>query len=70
MLEDLAAGIVNTPTDASADGVAAFIKSRQPDYFSFADWEALDAQEIAKGEAQGRPRVKFTDIPAMVQAVK
>ena len=34
----------------------------QPDYFSYADWERIDALETARGQEQGRPRV--SSIPA------
>jgi ferredoxin/flavodoxin---NADP+ reductase len=33
---------------------------------SYADWLKIDAAEILKGEAQQRPRVKFTRIKDML----
>ncbi|MCA9569961.1 MAG: FAD-dependent oxidoreductase [Myxococcales bacterium] len=33
---------------------------------TWADWERLDAHEVAAGEARGRPRVKLTDVDAML----
>ena len=29
-------------------------------------WRILDEMEIAKGQEQGRPRVKFTDLDEMI----
>lgn len=42
------------------------IRSRQPDVVDAAGWRAIDVAETARGEAQGRPRVKFTDVADMV----
>jgi len=69
MLDDLAAGNILDPVEPSADAAAQMVALAQPDYFTFADWENLDTQEVAKGETQGRPRVKFTSLEEMLQAV-
>ena len=45
------------------------VRDRQPDYFTFADWEKLDEIELAKGEALGRPRLKFTSVEEMLAAI-
>ena len=39
-------------------------------YFSFADWKALDALEVARGKAEGRPRVKFVSVEEMQAAIR
>ena len=70
MLEDLNIGSTNTPTHVGKEQVEAFVKERQPDYFSYDDWLRLNELEIANGESLGRPRLKFTDIAEMVKAVK
>ncbi len=70
MLEDFEAGNTLQPAHTSPDAIEKFLKERQPDYFSYAEWQKLDALETSKGEALGRPRLKFTDIPSMVAAVK
>ncbi len=44
------------------------IQARQPDIVDGSGWRAIDAAEIARGEAQGRPRVKFTAVPDMLAA--
>jgi ferredoxin--NADP+ reductase len=45
------------------------VHNRQPDYFTFADWEKLDEIEVAKGYALGRPRLKFTSVEEMLAAI-
>ncbi len=67
MSEDLAAGKHFSP---DRDDVDAFIRSRQPDVFSYDDWLKLNELETAKGEASGRPRVKFTSVQEMIDAIR
>ncbi len=68
MMEDAARGEHLHPDHPSAAEAEAFVRSRQPDVFTYADWLKLDALETAAGEALGRPRLKFTRIDAMVAA--
>ena len=49
--------------------IEALVRERQPQYFSYADWLRLDELEIARGQAQGRPRVKFTSVEEMHTAL-
>ncbi|MGB1375412.1 MAG: NADP oxidoreductase, partial [Rhodothermales bacterium] len=67
MIEDLENGVHFNPSN---EDVAAFVHERQPDVFSYEDWLALNEIETAKGEAAGRPRVKFTTIPEMIEAIR
>ncbi|MFQ5570723.1 MAG: FAD-dependent oxidoreductase [Rhodothermales bacterium] len=69
MLEDLAAGIHLTPPSPGADAAERMIRDRQPDYFSFADWQRIDALETARGRERGCPRVKFTRTEDMLAAL-
>ena len=69
MLEDLANDAVLQPAHPNAADFAAFIGERQPQYFSFADWQKLDEIEVAKGAKQGRPRVKFVTVEEMLGAL-
>jgi len=69
MVEDIAAGRHFEPTE-SADALAELIASRQPDAVSFSEWKKIDAEEVARGEAQGKPRVKFTKVADMVAVAK
>jgi ferredoxin/flavodoxin---NADP+ reductase len=69
MLEDAAAGQLLQPEQPEAAAVAAFIAEKQPQFFSYADWQKLDALEVERGAAIGRPRLKFTSVPEMLTAV-
>jgi ferredoxin--NADP+ reductase len=69
MFEDLAAGSVLEPAHPEAAAAEALVRQRQPSYFSYADWQKLDAIEVERGRAEGRPRVKFTRIEDMLAAL-
>ena len=69
MVEDLAAGVYLHPTHPDGADALKLVEERQPDYFSFADWEKLDEIEVARGEETNRPRVKFTTVKEMMEAV-
>jgi len=69
LVEDLKAGAVLAPTASAADGIPALLASRGVKPFNFADWSTLDAMEVAKGTAAGRPRVKFVSLEQMTSAL-
>ena len=69
MFEDLALGAVLEPTRPEASAAEALVRQRQPSFVSYPDWLKLDALEVERGRAQGRPRVKFTRIEAMLAAL-
>lgn len=46
--------------------VARTVHARQPDVVDAARWKAIDAAEIARGQADGRPRAKFTSVAEML----
>ena len=69
MLEDLAHGVVLTPSHAGVAAAEALIRQRQPNYISYADWLRLNELEVARGRAAGRPRVKFTRVEEMLAAL-
>jgi ferredoxin--NADP+ reductase len=69
MLEDLGAGAVLEPVHPDAAAAEAFVRQRQPNYFSYADWLKLDAIETERGRAQHRPRIKFTRLEDMLAAL-
>jgi len=60
MLEDVAADVTLAPIDADPAALDALIRERQPDVVSYEDWTRIDTMEVAKGEENGRPRVKLT----------
>jgi ferredoxin--NADP+ reductase len=69
MLEDFSTGSILEPSQADAASAEKFIATRKPDYFSYTDWKCLDKLEQERGQACGRPRVKFTSIEEMKKAV-
>jgi ferredoxin--NADP+ reductase len=70
MVADLPAlkGIRDDHRDPSR--IAAFLRQRGIDYVSFQDWQVLDAHEVALGASQGRPRVKLTTVPEMLEVIR
>ncbi|MBE2220763.1 MAG: FAD-dependent oxidoreductase [Anaerolineae bacterium] len=69
MLEDVASEKTLCPDKTGQAEIFAFVQNRQPDFFTYDDWTRLDALELAKGEAVGRPRVKFTSVDEMLKAL-
>ncbi len=69
MLEDVAAGRTFAPQQPHLEAVTCLLQERQPQLFTFDDWLKLDALELAAGEAQGRPRVKFGSVAEMLAAL-
>lgn len=69
MLEDLKAGAVPAPAAADGEAIVKLIRRRQPAVVSYQDWLKLDELEISRGRACGRPRVKFTRIADMLDAL-
>jgi ferredoxin--NADP+ reductase len=68
MLADAAEGRTLQPARPTAAEAEAFIRERQPRYVSFADWQRVDALELALGKEIGRPRLKLTRIEELLQA--
>jgi ferredoxin--NADP+ reductase len=66
MLEDLARDLYVRAPHPSAAAAEQTIRDRQPRYVSYADWLRLDAAEIERGRALGRPRLKFTRLEDML----
>jgi ferredoxin--NADP+ reductase len=69
MLEDLAEGALLDPAHPDATATAQLVRNRQPDYVSYEDWVRLDELEVSRGQAQGRPRIKFTSLEEMLVAL-
>ncbi|HUP25475.1 MAG TPA: FAD-dependent oxidoreductase [Thermoanaerobaculia bacterium] len=70
MVEDARAA--GSADDAAPDleAVPALLRERGVDYVSFADWQNLDRDEVARGEALGKCRLKYTSVEAMMDAVR
>lgn len=69
MLEDAARRAVLTPAHPEPAAAETLVRQRQPSCFSYADWLRLNEQEVARGRAAGRPRVKFTRVEEMLAAL-
>ena len=71
LLEDVEAGKFRR---AGARGrrrpIEELLRERGADFVTFAGWQAIDAAEVARGEPQGRPRVKFVRVEQMLEAAR
>jgi ferredoxin/flavodoxin---NADP+ reductase len=70
LLEDAAAGKLHEPEAHEPDAVEELLRERGVDFVSFTGWQAIDAAEVARGEPQGRPRVKFVRVEEMLEAAR
>lgn len=69
LLADFHAGKMLTPDLPTFTAVSQFIHEHQPRAVNYEDWLRLNEIELSQGEDQGRPRVKFTEVEAMLQAL-
>lgn len=69
MVEDVNNGAILDPECPSIESARELVQSRQPLYFSYDDWLALDTVETERGKEQGRPRVKCVSVEEMLAAV-
>jgi len=69
MMEDLAQGKTLGPEEPGAAAAERTIRAHQPRCFSYKDWLRLNEQEVSRGRAAGRPRVKFTRVEDMQTAL-
>ena len=69
MLEDAGSSSVLDPAHPDPSALDALVRGRQPHVVNYADWSRLDALEQARGEAGGRPRVKFVSRAEMRAAL-
>ncbi len=70
LLEDVEAGVLGEPETPEPDAVEDLLRERGVDFVTFAGWQAIDAAEVAHGEPQGRPRVKFVRVEEMLEAAR
>ena len=66
---DLAAGKLLAPS-APRDAVTALLKGRGVSWVTFPEWSKVEALEVARGAAAGRPRVKFCSPEEIVAAAR
>lgn len=70
MVADLENGQVHEPAHPEPEAIDNLVYERQPHCFRYADWLKVKAVEIARGEAQNRPKVKFTSVDDMLAVLK
>jgi ferredoxin--NADP+ reductase len=57
--------------EAEGDGaIEALLRERGVEYVTYDDWKRLDAHEVGRGAAQGRPRVKETRVEEMLEIIR
>ncbi len=69
LLEDAAAGILPAPPEPGPAAIEALLRARGTPWLTCADWQRLDELERAAGAREGRPRVKFTSLAAVLEAL-
>ncbi|OBB69964.1 FAD-dependent oxidoreductase [Mycobacterium sp. 852014-50255_SCH5639931] len=67
LVADFNAGHLSDPV-AEPEALAKLVHARQPHAVDARGWRAIDAAEIARGSADGRPRNKFTEVADMLAA--
>lgn len=56
--------------DASPQAVVDFLRAREPKLVTYEDWRLIDQAEVNRGQAVGKPRVKFFDLDDMMDAIE
>jgi ferredoxin--NADP+ reductase len=69
MVEDVPTlqGILDQNRDP--ERIVALLRARKLEFVTYADWKRLDAYETSLGAAQGRPRIKVTTVPEMLEVI-
>jgi NADPH-dependent glutamate synthase beta subunit-like oxidoreductase len=52
------------------EAIVELLRARGVDAVTFADWQRLDRDEIARGETRGKCRHKYTSVETMMDAVR
>ncbi|NXM72433.1 ADRO protein, partial [Serilophus lunatus] len=70
VLEDLQGGVLDmSPSREGFGAVESILRSRGVRPVSFSDWEKIDAAEVARGQAAGKPREKIVDPAEMLRLI-
>jgi ferredoxin--NADP+ reductase len=70
LLDDALSGALLTPEDTDPACIEDLLMQRGVAYVTYIDWQRLDELERYNGETAGRPRVKFTKIADMLDALR
>lgn len=69
MIEDASRGQVLNPVAPDPVAAEAAVRQHQPGCLTYQDWVRINQLETARGEQQGRPRVKFTSLTEILDAL-
>ncbi len=69
LLEDVQSGTLFTPSNPARQDMESRLQERGVRFVSYDDWKMLDQLETERGESLGRPRLKFTSIKEMLDAL-
>lgn len=67
LLEDMAAGKLMNPSEPQRSAMEGLLKKVR--YVTYSDWQLLDEMEQDNGVVRGAPRVKFSRIDEMLDAI-
>lgn len=70
MLEDVVAGSLTKAPAIADDSITRFMDDRGVRYVTFDDWKIIDAAEVERGKRREAPRVKFSQIPEMLDVLE
>jgi ferredoxin/flavodoxin---NADP+ reductase len=70
LAEDLAAGVLPAPESPGREPVDALLAERKPDLVTVDGWRAIEAQELARGREEERPRVKLASREELLAAAR
>jgi ferredoxin--NADP+ reductase len=70
MVEDMTGGHLLNPAHPTRAAVENLLRQRGIHFVTYQDWLILDQIEVQRGQAAGRPRVKFTRVEEMLAALK
>lgn len=69
LLDDAGAGRLPVPPDPDPASVETLLRARGVQWLDCSDWQRIDELERAAGAREGRPRVKFTALAAVLEAL-
>jgi ferredoxin--NADP+ reductase len=69
LIEDARSGALVAPERPLPADFETLVRERQGACVTFGDWQRLDRLEVERGQPQGRPRVKFTAVDEMLDAI-
>lgn len=69
-IEDMASGGPRSHSLAPQDEIDAHLAHTGQDIVDLKGWRAIDAQEVALGQAEDRPRSKLTRLDRLLNAAR